>query len=127
MCLWPYLDLPSWRARILPLDAFPGKFTDISSQVSFCSFPVSVHLFPHFRCQKFFSDNSSHPRNFLQGNYMLRPVVDALLHQIQCTSPFYSQFCKVLLSPSYLRNGLHFKNKVQMDFSFLVLCLKIVS
>lgn len=102
------------------LDAFPGKFTETFSVGSFCSFPVSVHLFPSFRCQKVLQYNYRHPHNALLSNYVLSPIVDGLLvfHQIQCTSSL-SSICKILFSPSDLRNGLHFKTKFKWIFHIM--------
>lgn len=83
VCLWPNLDPLSWQPKILLLDVFPGKFTETFSLGSFCSFPASVHLFPSFRCQKFFSNNYRHPHNALLSNYVLSPIVDGLLYFIR--------------------------------------------
>ena len=77
---WPNLNPLSWQPKILLLDVFPGKFTDTSSVGSLHSFPVSVHLFPSFRCQKFFSKNYQHPYTAL---YVLSPIVDGLLYFIR--------------------------------------------
>lgn len=123
--LWTNLDPSSWQPTILLLDTFCRQIPRSGLFLLIFSLSWSVSTSQYLT---FFSNNYCHTHHLQRAICSwFSTGCSTSLHWSQCPSPLRDSFCRILFSPSDLAVVCISKTKVQEDFSFLGLCLKIVS